>query len=184
MPPAVSSMRSPALARFVRAQCACAIALAVLAVPGASHGGAYAPAVPTGQPVRNPPTGPSEPPHKGPATGLPPAGTLPATDAVSTIAAWEDWWHFNRDPYLQLKRAIAAGAPATAADEIVSGRSGGSPPVVEVVRTRVLPVLRGIVEKEQASELVGGGMVALARAGEPESEASASKTIPLLVRRL
>ena len=179
-------MRSPYLLRFVLAQSACAIALGVLTLPAAAHGGAYNPATPASQPVSNPPTGPSAPPppKTGAGTGMQQAGAAPATDAVSSVASWEDWWHFNRDPYLQVKRAVGAGLPATAADEIVSGKVRAAPSGGEGMRSKVLPALRGIVETEKATELVGGAMVALARAGDRDAGPSGSLTIPLLVRRL
>ena len=176
-------MRPSSVVRFVLAQCACAIALVGLVPPAAAHGGAYSPVSSATQPVSTLPTGPTPPTMTGPATGGPSAGAAVATEAVSNVATWEDWWHFNRDGYLQLKRAIAAGAPTTLADEIVSGRVRASQPTVDVVRSKVLPVLRGLVETERATELVGGAMVALARAGEDAGEAG-SLTIPVLVKRL
>lgn len=176
-------MRSPSPVQFVLAQSACAIALTL---PVAAHGGAYLPATPASTPVATPPTGPTPPTGKIPdvATGALGSGANPVTDAVSLVATWEDWWHFNRDSYLQLKRAIAAGAPATAADEIVSGKVRSDSPATGAVASRVLPVLREIVQAERATELVGAAMVALARAGEGKTADSASLTIPLLVRRL
>jgi HEAT repeat protein len=108
----------------------------------------------------------------------------PATDAISPVATWEDWWHFNKDPFLDLKRAVGTGGPATAADEIVSGKPRASPSVPGAVRSRVVPALRALVETEKSTEVVGGSMIALARADDGGSDEATERTIPLLVKRL
>jgi HEAT repeat protein len=124
------------------------------------------------------------PAYDGPASD-PQAGDLGALiGAAAPIPSWEEWWSFNQDAYLDLKRAIGAGSPATGADEIVAGRVRQKPPTLEIVRSRVLPVLRGIVETEKAAPLVGGAMIALARAGADDADDSGPAAIAILQRRL
>src|SRR5262245_47955752 len=180
-------MRPPASARFDPARAACAIALLVgFAAPASAHGGAYNPVGAGATGMRTPPTGPG-PSAGSPApvpTGTPLPGMRPATDAISPVATWEDWWHFNKDPFLDLKRAVGTGGPATAADEIVSGKPRASPSVPGAVRSRVVPALRALVETEKSTELVGGSMIALARSDDGRSDEATQSTIPLLVRRL
>jgi hypothetical protein len=151
-------MRPFSRLRRASAHPACAIALGLLALP--------------------------LPANDGPASD-PQAGDLGALiGAAAPIPSWEEWWSFNQDAYLDLKRAIGAGSPATGADEIVAGRVRQKPPTLEIVRSRVLPVLRGIVETEKAAPLVGGAMIALARAGADDADDSGPAAIAILQRRL
>lgn len=126
-----------------------------------AHGGAYNPA-PTI------PTGPFSPGIPGPSTGMPsPATPGTATGAAVNRASWEDWWHFNKDPYLELKRAVASGLPVTTADQLASGSTHNAGVSPDVLRSRVAPALRALLESEKSPEIVGATMVALARVCGP-----------------
>jgi HEAT repeat protein len=163
-----------------------ALALGALSPGAFAHGGSYAGpgTVPTGAPI-----GPS------PSTGLPSPAGMPgvATGAMGLRASWEDWWHFNKDPFLELKRAVGSGLPVTAADEFLSGHPAGSTVSAEVLRTRAAPALRHQHETERSPEIVTAALVALGRVcgppanGAPVAPAAAvddSATVALFAERL
>jgi HEAT repeat protein len=177
-------METRSVPRLAAAIAAGAMAVCALSERALAHGGAYNP-TPGGQPGGSSPSGPGPGTGApGPATGPGQGGTNPATDATVLRASWEDWGHFNQDPYLDLKWAIGTAAPATGADEIVSGSRTDARPSPDRVRTRVVPALRELLETERTPEILGSTLVALARAGDPEGESSKSSAIPLLVKHL
>ena len=150
---------SGALARAI-----VAIALVVCALPprALAHGGAYnpagsgatAPAVPSS----GAPAGPS------PTTGMPSPNAV-QTGAVLRRESWEDWWHFNKEPYLALKRAVSTGLPATEANAAASGPASARYGLdfAALIRSRVAPALRELVKTETSPDVVGAALVALAR---------------------
>ena len=87
----------------VRAIAAIAILVCALPPRALAHGGAYNPAG-SGTTVPAPATG--APAGPSPSTGFPMPNSVP-TGAVLRRESWEDWWHFNKDPYLELKRAVS-----------------------------------------------------------------------------
>jgi HEAT repeat protein len=97
-----------------------------------------------------------------------PAGIPGAsTNAMGNRASWEDWWHFNKDPFLELKRAVSSGLPTTAADELLSGPSRRAVIDPEILRSRVAPALRALLENERSPEIITAALVALARVCGP-----------------
>jgi HEAT repeat protein len=137
------------------------IAILVCALPprALAHGGAYNPAGSgaTGFPGSGAPAGPS------PSTGMGPNAVQ--TGGLLRRESWEDWWHFNKDPYLELKRAVSTGMPATEANAVfgpAAARSGGVD-FTALLRTRVLPALRELVKTETSPDVVSAALVALAR---------------------
>ncbi len=88
-------------------------------------------------------------------------------------ASWEDWWHFNKDPVLELKRAVSSGLPTTAADEILSGPSRRAAIDPGILRSRVAPALRALLENERSPEIITAALVALARVWGPSGVSGA-----------
>jgi len=161
--------------RVLLAFVACALPRGALA-----HGGAY-------NPGGSVPTGPSAPSVPGPATGMPGPAGLPGggpTGATAGRSSWEDWWHFNKDPYLELKRAVGSGLPTTAADELLAGKTASALPTPDVLRSRVAPALRALIETEKSPEIVGAALVALARISGPGDAGSHGTTDPAATRAL
>jgi HEAT repeat protein len=150
--------------RCARAIAAILVVACALPPRALAHGGAYAPAGtgttgPGGYPTTGAPGGPS------PTTGMPwPNGVQ--TGAVLRHESWEDWWHFNKDRYLALKRAVSSGLPSTDANAAVAGPGAARYASVEfaaLVRARVAPALRDLVKTESSPDVVGAALVALAR---------------------
>src|SRR6185369_7289631 len=137
-----------------------------------AHGGAYigqGPGAATGDTGIPAPTGgPAGPGGAGPATGGGFGGKGPASgDPALLLASWEDWWHFNRDPYLELKRAVRERTPTTRDDDLAGEMRGraGDPGIVSAstVSQRIGPALAKLLETERSGEIRSGALVALAR---------------------
>jgi HEAT repeat protein len=114
---------------------------------------------PTGPVPSTPaPAGPSTPAPRGPATPAPgtsPPGPMTPSPGQSLpdLSDWSWWWNFNRDPYLELKRAIHAGAVTTGSDEFFLGhgaKAGGAGhmPSGNDIKTRIGPALQAAIEGE------------------------------------
>ncbi len=156
-----------------------ASAIVVCALPprAFAHGGAYNPAgsgaTAPGAPGSGAPAGPS------PSTGMGSPNAV-QTGGFLRRESWEDWWHFNREPYLELKRAVSTGLPATEANAAFGPASArtGAVEVTALLRTRVLPALRELVRTETSPDVVGAALVALARvtasASRPSSASAAA----------
>ena len=72
---------------------------------GAVH--RYRPGGPTGGPG----------PARGPTTGK---GGIQLED---DLTKWQFWWEFNKDPYINLKKAIHSGGHVTGSDDYFLGRA-------------------------------------------------------------
>lgn len=112
--------------------------------------------------------------------GLGPIGDSPRVGRTDP-AAWQSWWRFNRDAYLDLKRILAGMETKTASDGGPDrAASGGAPkgerstPVTEpMVRRDVAPALQKVLEGGGRFDLLRSTVIALARVestwGEGES---------------
>jgi HEAT repeat protein len=139
-------------------------------------GGPSSPGRPAGAPSSTP-AGPS-----GPAA--PPSGT---TETGLDWSAWSLWWHYNRHPYLALRRAVRTGAVITGSDEFYLGHGALEAsldsllPAEETVRQRIVPVLLETLEKERSVDCLSSALVALGRIGESPAPPRLSDVIrPLL----
>jgi HEAT repeat protein len=107
--------------------------------------------------------------------GLGPIGDSPRVGRTDP-AAWQSWWRFNRDAYLDLKRILAGMETRTAADGGTNGAPKGerSTPVTEsMVRRDVAPALQKVLEGGGRFDVLRSTVIALARVestwGEGES---------------
>jgi len=180
------------------------------ALPSSSpfpHGGSAPPAPPGG--VRGiscgmPPTpsGPSAPagPSAPTAASAPapsaPGGPSPSATggargaSVATgdsdpygFATWEAWWHFNKDPFLEVKRAVSRNVRTAGADDSLAVADSALP-TRDLVRARIVPALLQLLEDEPANDVTTSALIALARIGEPEDLPETSSAIPRIVRAL
>src|SRR5258707_6289910 len=146
--------RTRGTSRWIAQAC---VLLVVCALPprALAHGGAYNPGAP------GVPTGPWSPSGPGPSTGMPSPAGIPgaSTNAMGNRASWEDWWHFNKDPFLELKLAVSSGLPVTAADELLAGPSRRAAIDPELLRSRVAPALPALLANERSPKIVTPSLV-------------------------
>ncbi len=151
-------------------------------------------------------TGPTGPSPAGPTTGTPPgpggpgrpsstptgAGTggrsapNPATGGLggeTRDGNWEAWWGFNKDAYLQLKRAIHDVGPTT--PDFFGDTTRPKPtlrPSEETIRTKVVPALKQALATERSNDIVTGSLIALAKIGDVRNgDDGSSEFEPILV---
>jgi HEAT repeat protein len=155
---------------------------------GSGVGGPGGPAGPTDPGGTNP--GTPTPGNPGPGRGGAPGNSGSPVSGPGSEAAdltqWSFWWEFNKEPYLQLKRAIHGGPATTGSDswflgngEKDQGRDSRRPTDVQI-RQIVVPALRAALAKESDNDIVTGCMIALAKIGDAPSESGASEFEPLL----
>lgn len=157
---------------------------------GSGSGGAPGgPAGPSGPGGTNPGTGQPAVPGPGRSGGPGNQGgavTGQGGEANSDLTQWSFWWEFNKDPYLQLKRAIHDSVPQTGSDGWFLGNGqkdqsrDTNRPTDEQIRREVVPALRAALAKESDNDIVTGCMIALAKIGDAPSESGASEFEPLL----
>jgi HEAT repeat protein len=163
-------------------------AASLLAFPARAHGGTYTP-VGWGLPIPSTPGGASTgaPTGPGPMSGGP-SGSGPTTggDPASGLVSWRDWWHFNQDAFLDLRRAIQQAAVRTSGDgastalrSLLSARLSA-----EVVREKLSPALAEIIADERSNELSTAALIALARCGDPAPADAQHSLVPVLRARL
>lgn len=154
----------------------------------AAPAGPSAPAAPAGPSTTGPgPSAPGGP--RGPATGGARRGGVATGESDPFgFATWEAWWHFNKDPFLELKRAVSRNVRTAGADDVVAAAGSGIPSAdlvgMGLVRTRIVPALLQLLEDERANDVTTGALIALARIGEPADLPEASSAIPRIVRAL
>jgi HEAT repeat protein len=163
--------------------------------PGGGGGGGGGAGVPGG------PAGPSNPGGSGPPTPtgsgpLPPgvgpgiAGITPGGTDGADLTAWEFWWEFNKDPYLNLKVHLHRGEPETGSVGWFLGegehRQGKNTlaPDPATIRQVVVPALLHALETETDNDIVTGCLIALAKIGDAPSEGGESAFEPVILRFL
>lgn len=142
-------------------------------VPPGGGGGGGGGSGPTNPGPAGPPTGgPNQPggparPGSGGTTGTGGSGgARPSTGGgeASKDGSWESWWGFNKDAYLQLKRAVHEVDIYTGAFE------GGAKPTLrpseETIRGKVVPALKQALATERGNDIVTGCLIALAKIGD------------------
>ena len=156
---------------------------------GGSGGGVGGPAGPTNPGGTNP--GTPTPGNPGPGRGGAPGQSgSPVSglggDPSADLTQWSFWWEFNKEPYLQLKRAIHDGPPLTGSDSWFLGNGekdqgrDSSRPTDQQIRQLVVPALRAALAKESDNDIVTGCMIALAKIGDAPNDSGASEFEPLL----
>jgi len=141
---------------------ACA-ALLSLVGPAASHGGVY----------RGP--GTTVPPGAGGTTGAPGGGagspTTGGPRGAGPSLAWEVWWAFNQDRFLDLKAFVHVDSTRSEDGAFYLGRGATSQPLDlrptdEQLYGRVVPALVAALEQEESKDVRTAALVALAKIGE------------------
>lgn len=141
-----------------------------------------------GNPRTPPPPGPSGPrapsgPQSGGSTGVPSpvpgGGTRSGVgarsgffDPAADLSRWEVWWDFNKHSYLDLRRALFSGGPATGPDSAGSLARETMRPHDAELREKVLPKLFRVLQQERNPDLVTGAMMATAKIGLEAKAAS------------
>jgi len=102
------------------------------------------------------------------------------------MAAWEFWWGYNRDPYLNLRASVHASAVQTGTDEWFLGRDQleDSRDLWRPSRTQVhdvvLPALKRALERESSNDIVTGALIALAKIGDTVGPAEGEELSQLI----
>ncbi|MEQ1893984.1 MAG: HEAT repeat domain-containing protein, partial [Planctomycetota bacterium] len=155
---------------------------------GGSGAGPGGPAGPTNPGGTNPgtPTPGVPGPGRGGAPGQSGSPVSGPGSEVGDLTQWSFWWEFNKDPYLQLKRAIHEGHAVTGSDSWFLGNGEkdqareSSRPSEQQIRQLVVPALRGALAKESDNDIVTGCLIALAKIGDAPGETGVSEFEPVL----
>ncbi len=153
--------RPARLHRIALLPCLTTLAALLLCAPLCAHGGTYrGPGGGLG-PAGAPGSGPAGP-GTGPGAGGPSAGGGPTTgqDAAGDLTAWQMWWGFNREPYLELRRVLAQGSAVSTAGARVHDRAGD-----DEMRRSVVPALLRVLEVERNPDIVTAALLAVAKIG-------------------
>jgi len=149
---------------------------------GSSPGGGGA--GPT-SPTPGGPTSPGSPGSPGGGVGSPgapgspgvPAGPITAGGTAGPdLTQWSFWWEFNKDPYLALKSSIFNSVPLTGTDDFFLGHGQQDQardvlkPTAHDLKTKVVPALLNMLEKETNNDIITGSMMALAKIGNMQGE--------------
>lgn len=147
---------------------------------GGSGGGAAGPASGPAGPSTPGPTAPGTPgagapgaPGQGPSSRPTTGG---GADTGADLTLWSFWWEFNKEPYLNLKAAVAGGGTQTGSEGWFLGQGEKTQgkdslrPSEEQIRQKVVPALLAALAKETNNDIVTGSMIALAKIGDAASE--------------
>lgn len=144
---------------------------------GPSSPGSGGPSAPGGGGPSSP--GPASPgaPGGGPGgSGGGPQSPGGGGDAGPDLTIWDYWWGFNREPYINLRSHIHAGAVVTGSDDFFLGRGEKQQardslrPSEATIRSTVVPALIEALNTERSNHIVTGAMIALAKIGDPKGE--------------
>ncbi|HKX45542.1 MAG TPA: HEAT repeat domain-containing protein, partial [Planctomycetota bacterium] len=124
-------------------------------------------------------SGPSTPPPvAGTPQGGPNAPQGPSTtgggDAEPDLTLWSFWWEFNKDPYLDLRSRVRAGATQTGSSDFFLGKNQKDQskdtlaPTPAQIYDTIVPALLRALETEKANDIVTGCLIALAKIGDKE----------------
>ncbi|MCB9916533.1 MAG: HEAT repeat domain-containing protein [Planctomycetes bacterium] len=137
------------------------------------------------------PGGPSQPGPSRPGTGgsgpVPAPGPNPSQPVTpgsgdgGDPTAWQYWWGFNKDPFLDLKTRLYGPGVVTGSDVFFLGH-GQKPqakdvfvPSRELVRGRIVPALLRVLEDDASgNDLQTGALLALAKIGDEPGEDGSS----------
>lgn len=161
--------------------------------PGGSGGGkGLAPGVPNSGNPAGPGNGSTGTPAPGqPTTGSGPnqGGSNPLTggEAGPDLTDWSYWWEFNKDPYINLKGALAGTRANTGTAEWFIGMGQQSQgqksqiPTRAEVEREIVPALIKALETETNNDIVTGCLMGLGKIGEELGEDGTSRFAPLFV---
>ena len=154
--------------------------------PGGSGGGR------TGTPAGPNGTGPTTPGGSGPvapgnvpgggSTGSPvgPTGSTPTGGTtgprggalVVDLTTWDQWWEFNKDPYLRLRDAVHSGGVTTGDDgdfpvgaTLRPADNSSLRPSAEMIQGEILPALKKAIDSTDQRDINSSCMVAMAKIG-------------------
>jgi HEAT repeat protein len=123
-------------------------------------------------------TGPGTPTGRAPSA-LPGGNpSTPGTGSALDATSWEQWWHFNKDSYLELKKHVLDGTPVTHGDSPDGNNDASSAAVLSLA----VPTLERVLDKELNKDLVTGAMIALARLADGEVRVHAGEWSALFER--
>ena len=158
--------------------------------PSKSNPGAAGPNSPT-SPVPAPATGPGSPISPLPTNPGNGAANSGGIDPFLDSSAWEFWWEFNKEPFLELRRHLGEPPALTGIDGYYLGRgarryvSGAENRIDrEVVRTKVIPALLETLAASDSNDLTTGCLVALAKAANSEDDSVRGSVEEVLRRHL
>ncbi len=167
--------------------------------PGAGSGGGKTGG--PGGPTTPGPGGPTTPGPGGPTTGGPNTPPPPAptgggqSKAARTggggapvgpdLSQWQFWWEFNKDRFLQLKKALRSGNPTSGSDDFSLGRAPKNEVTdtlspTESDRKFVTEALKKtLVDPDSNRDIVSSCMIALAKIGlDPSILEKMKKNLP------
>ncbi len=105
----------------------------------------------------------------GAAAGIGPGAAGRGIQLTSDLTAWEFWWEFGKDPFLQLRESVRGGRAIAAEDALLNPRLAARMQRVELptladragVADRIVRTLRHDDNRDVAS----AGLIALAKIG-------------------
>ena len=148
------------------------------------------PSGPRGSGGTGPASGPSTPgPAKPGAGGLAPGtgGAFTGGDSGLEPTAWSLWWHFNKEPYLQLRAHVRSAPTGGTGDGWFLGNGGAEKsrkPTRDLIRLSIVPALLAALERETNNDILTGCLIALAKIGEEDEPAGTSRFVPVIERFL
>ncbi len=151
--------------------------------PGPKGPGAPSP----GQPSSPSPGGAGSPggvPSGGAAAS--PVRPPRSPQAGPDLSAWDLWWGFNREPYLNLRQQIRSRGAVTGGDDFWLGRGQQDQakdtlrPSEAAIRNVVVPALLEALAKESAVDIVTGALIALAKIGDVATEDGKSPFVDVI----
>ena len=114
-------------------------------------------------------------PHGGQYRGpTPPSSPRAAEGApAGDDATWSRWWHFNREPYLELKAAVHDGGSTSGGDgDFFLGRGGAVArrndlrPTEEQIHDQVVPAILELLDGQRDDDVVTACLMALGKIGD------------------
>ncbi|TAJ21474.1 MAG: hypothetical protein EPO68_04660 [Planctomycetota bacterium] len=128
----------------------------------------------TGSGTAGTPGGSGDPTRSGDPFGDP-RTTMPGG---VDLTQWTFWWEFNKDAYLQLKRATRAGL-VSGGEDVFNPRAGVKVndtlrPTDAVITQSIVPALLAALRGEDNNDIATGCMMALAKIGDTRSETGES----------
>lgn len=154
--------------------------------PGPNTGGPN-----TGGPKTGGPRGPDTPGGNGPTTpgggpvvggGGPPRGGVQTGGrkprGAEDVGGWTFWWEINKDPYLDLRRALARQRASTGSTGILTGigrsvrGAATNRPSDELIQSEIVPALRAAMKATDA-DIVDSAALSLGRILESDEGGAA-----------
>jgi hypothetical protein len=124
------------------------------------------------------------------AGGLAPGATgggfaVTSGDSGLDPTSWSLWWHFNQEPYLDLRAHVRAAPIETSGEGWLGSGPGAEKslkPSQAQIRVSIVPALLNALERETNNDVITGCLVALAKIGE-EGELDGSPQFTAVIER-